>query len=250
MPLKNEIKNILKDTSENKITSDEALEKLAMLPFEPLINSNYDWHRPLRNGFLEVIYGEGKSIEDLKELVINIKDKKQNILVTRADEEKGEELKKILPSGNYHKVSKTFCMRENSPKFLDGLSILCGGTADLPVAEEARITSWFFGAEPTCIYDIGVAGLPRLLSRLPEIRESKVLIVIAGLEGALPSVIGGLVDAPVIAVPTSVGYGTANGGKTALFAMLNSCSEGIAVTNIDNGFGAACAAMRILKKIT
>ena len=246
---KSELKNLLNEYSDGKISIDEAVEKLSIIPFSEMTSAKYDWHRPLRNGFSEVVFGEGKTVNEINEIVTNVKQKDCNILVTRIDESCGTQLKNSFGEGDYHSRSRTFCLRKKSPKMYNGLSIVSGGTADMAVAEEARRTAWFFGAEPTTFYDVGIAGLPRLLSCLPALKKARVIIAVAGLEGALASVLGGLVDCPIIAVPTSVGYGTAENGKTALKAMLTSCAEGISVVNIDNGFGSACAALRILRKM-
>lgn len=211
--------------------------------------ANLDIERPLRNGLQEVIYGEGKTYEQVKGIVEALLARGQNIFATRIEKEMGERLSKEFARLTYDCVSRTFSIIQKDVMPVNGsVAILAAGTSDIPVAEEACTTVAFFGAKPVRYYDVGVAGLHRLINRVPEIKRSDILIVIAGMEGALPSVVGGIFSQPVIAVPTSIGYGVCENGRTALMAMLTSCAEGIVVTNIDNGFGAACAAIRILNR--
>jgi NCAIR mutase (PurE)-related protein len=243
------IKKLLDDVASGSVSSSQAAEKLRTLPFMDVGCARYDSHRVLRNGFSEVIYCEGKKPEHVVKITKEINKQGHNVFGTRAGEEVASHLSVEFPNLDYDSVSRTFRImaRETKPAKGD-LAIACGGTADLQVAEEARRTAEFFGIEARRFYDVGIAGLHRVLSHIDEIRSADAVIAVAGMEGALPSVLGGLIDCPIIAVPTSVGYGANLGGIAALLAMLNSCSEGIAVTNIDNGFGAACAALRIIRK--
>lgn len=243
-----DIKEILEKVSAGKISANDAYKSLKDFPFSNIDVAKHDAHRPLRNGFSEVIYCQGKHIDHIVKIVSHIDDKGHNVFGTRADEKTLSVITKKFPKAQCDEIGKTFKIVNRPIKALPGrISILCAGTADLFVAEEARQTALFFGFEPACHYDVGVAGLHRLISTLPEIEGSDCVIVVAGMEGALPSVVGGLIKAPIIAVPTSIGYGSSFGGIAALLSMLNSCSEGITVVNIDNGFGAACAALRILR---
>lgn len=205
-----------------------------------------DGEREERNGFAESIFCEGKNLQQIRTIVAERNRQGKNVFGTRCPPENGEELAKSFQGLSYHALSRTFQFVQKASAPQEGaLGILAAGTADVGVAEEAWQTARFYGMEPQRFYDVGVAGLHRLLSHLEAIRKMDVLIVVAGMEGALPSVVAGLVKSPVIACPTSIGYGAHFKGLTALFAMLNSCSEGITVVNIDNGFGAACAALRI-----
>jgi len=209
--------------------------------------ANLDTHRHQRSGFVEAIFCDGKTHEQVASIVEMMISKGHNVLGTRASKELSLELKKRFDKLDYDEQSKVFRIINNPIKQINGrLAVLAAGTADVRVAEEAKRVAEFYGIEAKSFYDVGVAGLHRLLSNVKELDEFDCLIVVAGMEGALPSVIGGLTGKPVIAVPTSVGYGANFGGITPLLAMLNSCSEGITVVNIDNGFGAACAAIRIL----
>lgn len=208
-----------------------------------------DSERSRRNHFTEVVFCPGKSVEQITAIIQRMLDKGQNVFGTRLDHAFAESLLQQFQKLRYDSLSRTFQLIQNPPPLVDGsLAILAAGTTDVTVAEEAYQTAKFYGVEARRFYDVGVAGLHRLLGQLEEIASCDVAIVVAGMEGALPSVLGGLVSIPIIACPTSVGYGTHLGGFTPLAAMLNSCSEGIVVVNIDNGFGAACAAMRILRK--
>lgn len=210
--------------------------------------AKYDATRDSRNGFSEVILCEGKKLDHLLKIIDGLMAKEINIFGTRVNEEVGNIVCSKFSKAKYDETSRTFSIINKSIKSVDAkLGIICAGTSDISVAEEAVQTALFHGIEAVKFYDVGVAGIHRLLSHVEELKKLDVAIVVAGMEGALPSVVGGLVSCPIIAVPTSVGYGTNFKGVTALFAMLNSCSEGITVVNIDNGFGAACAALRILK---
>jgi len=226
---------------------DDALARLRGMPFEDLGFARLDHHRALRNGFPEVILGEGKSPEQLIAIAERMAAAGSRVLVTRLTPEGGERLLAALPGFEYHPTPRLALRRAGSatPTGRGTVLVVSAGTADLPVAEEAALSAELMGNRVERVYDVGVAGLHRLLERREQLWAAAVLIVVAGMEGALPSVVGGLVDRPVIAVPTSVGYGTSLGGLAALLGMLNTCAAGVVVVNIDNGFGAAAAATRI-----
>ena len=242
-----DLKKLLHALQAGEISVAEVEKALSTLPFQDLGMAQIDHHRELRQGFPEVIFGENKDAEQLQAITAAMKSKGSNILITRLSEEKGTDLLATFPEGNYDGLSRTFVIEQNkiTVKGKGKVLVVCAGTSDLPVAREAAITAGIFGNEVEELADVGVAGLHRLLSRTEKLREAAVIIVVAGMEGALPSVIGGMVSVPVIAVPTSVGYGASFGGLAALLGMLNSCASGVTVVNIDNGFGAACAATRI-----
>jgi len=239
-----EITQILVGVQKGEITLEKAVSLLRDLPFSNLDFARIDHHRELRTGIPEIVFGERKTLSQISSIVRRMTEKQSLILVSRVDAEKGESLVREFPRGKYYSEARVFSLSiESSKKEGRGkVLVLAAGTSDLPVAEEAAVTSSLLGNETEKIYDVGIAGLPRLLSVVPRLREASVLIVIAGMEGALPSVVAGLVGRPIIAVPTSVGYGTGMGGLAALVAMLNSCSPGVTVVNIDNGVGAAVAA--------
>jgi NCAIR mutase (PurE)-related protein len=227
---------------------EDALGDLRHLPFEDMEFAKIDSHRHLRNGFSEVIYCKGKTDAHIIEIARKMRDKGMNVLGTRCEEDAGKKVRSEINDAAYDPLSQTFqVIRHEKEKIKGSVALLAAGTADLRTSEEAKKTLEFFGASVESFYDVGVAGIHRLLSHMKTLDKFDVIIAVAGMEGALASVVGGLVSKPVIAVPTSVGYGANFGGITPLFAMLNSCSEGITVVNIDNGFGAACAALRILK---
>ncbi len=227
----------------------DAASRLATLPYEDLGFARLDHHRALRRGFPEVVFGGGKSAEQIATIVERITSRGQNVQVTRASPEAAAAAATRVPAAAYHQTARVITARVAEPQMLKGLvAVVCAGTSDIPVAEEAAITAEFHGAQVERIHDVGVAGLHRLLDRTDSIRQADVVIVVAGMEGALPSVVGGLVDAPVIAVPTSVGYGAAFQGLAALLGMLNSCASGVAVVNIDNGFGAGYLAATFLRR--
>jgi NCAIR mutase (PurE)-related protein len=241
------LEDLLKKVKSGKITLDEALAELKSLPFEDLGFTRIDHHRSLRKGFPEVIWGEGKSSGQILSIIKQLKRKGQNILITRLEVKKAKAVRKVFPKSQYYPVSKVLTHLTHSVKSggKGTILVITAGTTDIPVAEEALVTARFMGNRAEAIYDVGVAGIHRLLSERERLEAASVLIVVAGMEGALPSVVGGLVDRPVIAVPTSIGYGTSFGGITALLAMLNSCASGVAVVNIDNGFGAGYMASLI-----
>ena len=247
---KKKLKKLLTDLSDKKISVDNALDKLKDLPFEDIGVANIDHHRELRKGAPEVIFGEGKRPEDIIEIMKRMYRKDERILVTRLSDEKAAKILKEFPDCEYHDRSKTLTLSKK-PVEITGrgtILVICAGTSDIPVAEEAAITAGFMGNEVDIINDVGVSGLHRLLARKEVLEKAEVLIVVAGMEGALPSVVGGLVAKPVIAVPTSIGYGASFGGIAALLGMLNSCASGVTVVNIDNGFGAGYAASVINRK--
>jgi pyridinium-3,5-biscarboxylic acid mononucleotide synthase len=238
------IEKLLQRVSEGKLGVAQALESLKHLPFEDLGCAQVDHHRALRQGFPEVIFGQGKSIAHMQAIITALLAKGGNVLATRVNGAKGAKLKQLFPAAVYHADARALTI-EQHPVQVRGrgkILVVCAGTSDITVAAEAVLTARLMGNEVEKLYDVGVAGLHRLLARQEALREAAVVIVVAGMEGALPSVVGGLVDKPVIAVPTSVGYGAAFGGVAALLGMLNSCAAGVTVVNIDNGFGAAYAA--------
>ena len=238
------IEKILKGVSEGSVDVAQALEGLKHLPFEDLGCATLDHHRALRQGFPEVIFGQGKSVAQLRTIVTALLAKGGNVLATRVNGAKGAKLKEFFPGAVYHGDARALTV-EQHPVAIRGrgkILVVCAGTSDIAVAAEAVLTARLMGNEVEQLYDVGVAGLHRLLAKRETLAEAAVVIVVAGMEGALPSVVGGLVDKPVIAVPTSVGYGAAFGGVAALLGMLNSCAAGVTVVNIDNGFGAAYAA--------
>jgi pyridinium-3,5-biscarboxylic acid mononucleotide synthase len=234
-----ELEELLKRVRDGLVTPEAALVRLRALPYEDLGFAKVDHHRALRRGFPEVIFGAGKTIEQVGRIVLSLVDKSQNVLVTRTDERTHAHVVKAVPQAVYHEQARAITVSVKEPVPIPGhVAILAAGTSDLPVAEEAAVTAAFNGVEVDRIYDVGVAGLHRLLAQSERLRAADYAIVVAGMEGALPSVVSGLVDIPVVAVPTSVGYGASLGGLAALLAMLNSCASGISVVNIDNGFGA------------
>ena len=245
---KGEIKILLEGVKNNKVAVEEALGKLEDLPFKDLGFAEIDNHREVRVGYPEVIYCEGKTVDQVREIVKFMLAKNNNILGTRASREMYNAVKEICKEAEYNKLGRTITIKKKEQPLTDSyIAIIAAGTSDLPVVEEAFETAKILGNKVEKIIDVGVAGIHRLFSRLDVIRGAKVVIVIAGMEGALASVIGGLVDKPVIAVPTSVGYGANFGGISALLSMLNSCASGVSVVNIDNGFGAAYNASVINK---
>lgn len=235
------IEEILNQFREGGKSMQEVLDYLEKLPFEDLCFAKVDHHRCLRRGFAEVIYGEGKTAEQIAGIAESMLKFGSNVLVTRVDPKKAEAVTNRIPEMTYHPEARVLTARggqELEPVPYGIIHVICAGSSDLPVAEEAAITAEFMGNRVRRNYDIGIAGLHRLLNAWDELRKGSVHIVVAGMEGALPSVVAGLVRGPVIAVPTSVGYGASFGGIAALLGMLNSCSPGISVVNIDNGFGA------------
>lgn len=238
------LRALLEAVGRGETDVDAALNALKELPFSDLGVARVDHHRALRCAAPEVIFGQGKRAEDVARIAAAIVERGHDLLVTRADGAMAEAVRAVVPDAAWEPVPRTITARRapRPPEPPRPVLVICAGTADLPVAEEARVTAEALGSRVECLRDVGVAGLHRLLAELPRLRAAGVLIVVAGMEGALPSVVGGLVDRPVIAVPTSVGYGAAFGGLAALLGMLNSCASGVTVVNIDNGFGAGYAA--------
>lgn len=225
---------------------DDALSRLRDLPFETLEHAHLDHHRALRCGFPEVIFGQGKTAKQIDELFARLADVGGNVLATRVPRKAADRVLSRFSEAEYHRRCRLLTLRQKPAQWSQThIGIIAAGTSDLPVAEEARVTAELMDQRTDLICDVGVAGLHRLLAQIDRIRAASVLIVVAGMEGALPSVVGGLVDIPIVAVPTSVGYGASLGGVAALLAMLNSCAAGVTVCNIDNGFGAAIHAARI-----
>ncbi|RMF47325.1 MAG: nickel pincer cofactor biosynthesis protein LarB [Deltaproteobacteria bacterium] len=243
-----ELKKLLQAFRNGEVDEADVIGRLRTLPFEDIGIAHVDHHRSLRQGAPEVIFGAGKTIEQLQAIIATMAARGSNVLATRLDSDKGQALLDRFPGGEFDPLAGTFCLTAKTPEACEGtLLVACAGTSDLPVAREAAVTARMFGHRVEELTDVGVAGIHRLLSRGDTLRSADVIIVVAGMEGALPSVVGGLVSVPVIAVPTSVGYGAAFGGIAALLGMLNSCAGGVTVVNIDNGFGAAFAAHRILQ---
>ncbi|KAF0220907.1 MAG: NCAIR mutase (PurE)-like [Geobacteraceae bacterium] len=239
-----ELKILLQNLKNGDIDLDDAMERLKHLPFEDIGHANIDHHRGLRLGFPEVIFGEGKSVGQIEKIITALFDKGNNILVTRLDEGKAQKIKENFPVAGYHGDGRCLTI-EQKPVEMKGkgkLLVISAGTSDIPVAAEAVVTAQMMGNEVEHLYDVGVAGIHRLLARKDKLFAARVIIVVAGMEGALPSVVAGLVGKPVIGVPTSVGYGASFGGIAPLLGMLNSCAAGVTVVNIDNGFGAGYAA--------
>ncbi len=241
------LEKLLQDVRDGQVSTSEAMERLRYLPFENLGFARVDHHRSLRQGFPEVVFAAGKSVEQIMVILNSLQERSPNLLVTRLDPDKAAILQGYFPEAEYHPDSRVLTLsRGPQPERGRGLiMVISAGTSDIAVAEEAALTARLMGHRVKTLYDCGVAGLHRLLAHQDLFRQATVFIVVAGMEGALPSVVAGLVDRPVIAVPTSVGYGASFGGLAALLAMLNSCANGIAVVNIDNGFGAGYLAALI-----
>lgn len=245
---KEAIVEILNSVSTGKLSVEDALAKLKDLPYKDLGHTKVDNHRELRRGYPEVVFCEGKTAEQVQNIMEYMATRKANILGTRANREKFEAVKKLLPAAKYNELARTITVEfEKNKTTRSFIAVLTAGTSDIPVAEEAAVTAEFFGNRVERFFDVGVAGIHRLYNNLEKIRKARVIIVIAGMEGALPSIVGGLVDKPIIAVPTSIGYGANFKGLSALLGMLTSCVAGVAVVNIDNGFGAGYMASMINK---
>jgi len=245
-----DIEQVLEEVQAGRLTVPAALERLRTLPFEDLGFARVDHHRPLRQGFPEVVFAPGKETDQLRAILRALWARSDHILVTRLPKAQAEALAEDFPAAVYYPDSRAMTLsRGEVPDRGRGLVlVLSAGTSDIPVAEEAAVTARIMGNRVETIYDCGVAGLHRLFSYRHLFREAGVFVVVAGMEGALPSVVAGLVDRPVVAVPTSVGYGASFGGLAALLAMLNSCANGVAVVNIDNGFGAGYLAALINRR--
>lgn len=244
--MKSQLEDTLKKVHAGTLSPEEALKKLKDYPYQDLGFAKIDHHRELRKGFPEIVYGLGKTDEQILRISREIVKKGGSLLVTRVEAGTYAKIRKAIPKTSYNPQGKIVFLKKNPPAPGKGLIIvLTAGTSDIPVAEEAAVTCDMLGNEVTRVYDAGVAGLHRLLGEYEKIRQARVIITVAGMEGALPSVVAGLVAVPVIAVPTSVGYGASFKGLAALLAMLNSCPGGVGVVNIDNGFGAAYLASLI-----
>ena len=241
------LREILEGFETGRLDADQVVAELRVLPYEDLGFAKVDHHRALRKGFPEVIFGMGKSPEDIATLAAAVLERSERLLITKASPEAFSAVVREIPDAVHDEIAQTIVAdRRDTPIQVPGLVVVSAGTSDEPVAREAAVTAELMGCRVERFNDVGVAGIHRLFDVLPAIQEARVLVVVAGMEGALPSVVGGLVRAPVIAVPTSVGYGTGLGGIAPLLAMLNSCAPGITVVNIDNGFGAGYFAALIL----
>ncbi|MDO9493882.1 nickel pincer cofactor biosynthesis protein LarB [Acetobacterium sp.] len=244
-----QLTKLLEDVKNQECEIHTALELLKTLPYEDLSYAKVDHHRELRNGYPEVIYSPGKTLNQIKGIVENMMERSTgNILASRAERDVFDTIKSITPDAIYYEEARSVVVKREEYKTTDDyILVVTAGTSDIPVAEEAAITAMVMGNQVKRLYDVGVAGIHRLLGNVPIINHAKVIIVVAGMEGALASVVGGLTDKPIVAVPTSIGYGASFGGISALLGMLTSCASGIGVVNIDNGFGAACMASKINK---
>lgn len=238
------LKQLLEEVQRGRVTVERALKRLSHLPFEDLGFAKVDHHRALRQGFAEVIMGEGKGVAEIAAIAVALKRRGSNVLITRLSQEKMASLRKLTKWLRYHPGARaaTWVGKPIPAKGRGSILVICAGSSDIPVAEEAALTSEMMGNRVERLFDVGVAGLHRLLENRSRLFAASVLVVVAGMEGALPSVVAGLVDKPVIAVPTSVGYGASFQGIAALLGMLNSCAAGVTVVNIDNGFGGGFAA--------
>ena len=243
---RNAIRRLLREVKTGGVTVDDALERLRHLPLENLGFATLDHHRALRRGYPEVVYGQGKTAEQVVEIVSSLKEMGQTVLVTRVGADVHAAVRARHPAAVFHAGPRPVVVPPGRPpRPRPGILVLSAGTSDLPVAEDAAVTAEVLGNRVERAYDVGVAGLHRLLARKVALARARVIVAVAGMEGALPSVVAGLTDCPVIAVPTSTGYGAGAGGQAALLAMLNSCAGGIGVVNIDNGFGAGLLASMI-----
>ncbi|MBE0699542.1 MAG: nickel pincer cofactor biosynthesis protein LarB [Anaerolineaceae bacterium] len=242
-----QIRVLLESVSQGKVNIDDAVNRLRTLPYESVGNfAQLDHHRALRCGFPEVVFGQGKTTDQIVQIVLRLSEKNDRVMVTRVTAEMNAQIQPQVPGLVYHPAARIQVLDHSidQPK-KSGVFVLTAGTADIPVAEEAALTAEIMGNQVERLFDVGVAGIHRLLNQVDRLQRARVVIVVAGMDGALPSVVGGLVSVPVIAVPTSVGYGASFQGLAALLTLLNSCATGVAVVNIDNGFGAGVLASRI-----
>src|SRR5271165_1464394 len=243
---RSKLETLLNEVREGRTDIPDALERLRVLPFEDMGFAKLDHHRPLRTGMPEVIFASGKTTDQVSQIFAHMALAGGNVLATRVSPECAQAVLATEPRATYHLTARCVTLEQTSPPQGKGtIAVVCAGTSDLPVAEEAAVTARLMGNQVELIADVGVAGIHRLLAQRQSPQSARVLIVCAGMEGALPTVVGGLVNSPVIAVPTSVGYGASFGGVAALLGMLNTCSPNVCVVNIDNGFGAACIATLI-----
>ncbi len=243
---RNNLSKLLKQVKAGRVSVENAVERLRQLPFEDLGFVKIDHHRQLRQGYPEVIFGQGKTPEHVVQIVRKMLVRKHNILITRGTKQLYTHINKLTRKAEFHALSGAITVQlDKTVRGRGTILVVSAGTADIPVAEEALVTAGIMGHKAEAIYDVGVAGLHRLLKHVPALQRARAIICAAGMEGALPSVVAGLVGVPVIAVPTSIGYGSSFQGLAALLAMLNSCAPNVAVVNIDNGFGAGCLASMI-----
>jgi NCAIR mutase (PurE)-related protein len=241
-----QLRGLLESVRNGAVDVDAALERMRHLPFEDLGYAKLDHHRSLRHGLTEVIFGKGKTTDQVASIARRLLEKSRNLLITRADRAVADALRPEFPGIEYFPLSGAARVwRDRTVRGKGKLAVVCAGTSDIPVAEEAQVTAEIMGNEVEVVHDIGVAGIHRLLAHSDRLMEARVVVVVAGMEGALPSAVGGMVSVPVIAVPTSVGYGASFQGLAALLGMLNSCASNVAVVNIDNGFGAGYVASLI-----
>lgn len=237
------IRKLFDQVKKGRLSPDDAVQRLRHLPFEDLGFAKVDHHRPLRAGMPEVIFGQGKTPKQVAEIFARLARHGRNVLVTRADESQFAAVKKRARQAQYHDLARAITLHRDRARLGKGtIAVVSAGTSDIPVAEEAVVTAEIMGNDVEHVYDVGVAGIHRLLASREMLAQARVVIVCAGMEGALPSVVAGLISAPVIAVPTSVGYGASFQGLTALLGMMNSCASNVTVVNIDNGFGAGYVA--------
>lgn len=243
------IKKLLEQVQAGRLAVDEAVDRMASLPYEDLAFARVDHHRDLRLGFPEVILGEGKTPEQITRIAEKILTNSSNLLISRTNEQVFQGIRELASDAEFHTEARMISvLRDRSERGDGAIAVISAGTSDIPVAEEAAVTAAAMGNRVSRIYDVGVAGIHRLFGARPDFESARVIVVVAGMEGALPSVVGGLVSVPVIAVPTSVGYGASFDGLAALLGMLNSCASNVTVVNIDNGFGAGFVASLINRK--
>jgi NCAIR mutase (PurE)-related protein len=240
-----QLRELLEGVQARKVSVPLAIDRLKTLPYEDLGYAAVDHHRSIRQGFPEVIFGEGKTQEQVVGIAKGLLKRGSRLLATRVDPVVARALRRLDRHAVYHESARAVVIQRRKPDLKGDVLVVTAGTSDIPVAEEARVTAEVMGSRVEALYDVGVAGIHRILDRHGRLRRARVVIVVAGMDGVLPSVVGGLVDRPVLAVPTSRGYGASFGGLAALLTMLNSCAAGIGVLNIDNGFGAGCLAHRI-----
>ena len=240
-----QIETLLEQVRKGELSVEQALEQLRRAPLAELGFATVDLQRALRRGFPEVVYGPGKSTAEIAEIAQRLCDAGQPLLITRVGPEAHEAVQELVKDAVYHPLARAVTVRAGKPTGRPGVTVMTAGTSDRPVAEEAIVTAEMMGCQVRRVFDVGIAGLHRLLSQREALLESRVIIVVAGMEGALPSIVAGLTDCPVIGVPTSTGFGVGGQGKAALLAMLNSCAGGLTVVNVDNGFGAGYAAALI-----
>lgn len=241
-----QLRGLLESVRSGAVDVDSALDRMRHLPFEDLGYAKLDHHRSLRHGMTEVILGKGKTLDQVISIAGRLLEKSQNLLITRAEPAVAARLKRDFPQAEHFPLSAAVRVwRDRTIRGKGKLMVVCAGTSDIPVAEETKVTAETMGNEVEAIYDVGVAGIHRLIAHSEQLMAARVVVVVAGMEGALPSVVGGLVSVPVVAVPTSVGYGASFNGLAALLGMLNSCASNVAVVNIDNGFGAGYVASLI-----